>query len=218
MKNKKTKLTISGNAKKSIGNIELAKTQNKNSVVIEKKTSRFGNRSSFSKSNTQNVTSKKGSYVNENPTNFLKPKFSIRNNDEKRKLAEIYDEIKNLYQSDERPWILGFSGGKDSTCMAQLVWNAIVQLPEEKRSKKIYIIGCDTLVESPKIVERLKNTLSDMQVQADQQNLPIQTNMVKPDLADTFWVLLLGKGYPAPSSQFRWCTERLKIKNGSQRD
>ena len=55
---------------------------------------------------------------------------------EKRKLAEIYDEIKNLYQSDDRPWILGFSGGKDSTCMAQLVWNAIVQLPEEKRNKK----------------------------------------------------------------------------------
>ena len=88
MKNKKTKLTISGNAKKSIGNIELAKTQNKNSVVIEKKTSRFGNRSSFSKSTTQNTASKKRGYVNENPTNFLKPTFSIRNNDEKRKLAE----------------------------------------------------------------------------------------------------------------------------------
>ena len=88
MKNKKTKLTISGNAKKSIGNIELAKTQNKNSVVIEKKTGRFGNRSSFSKSTTQNTAPKKRGYVNENPTNFLKPTLSIRNNDEKRKLAE----------------------------------------------------------------------------------------------------------------------------------
>ncbi len=88
MKNKKTKLTISGNAKKSIGNIELAKTQNKHSVVIEKKTGRFGNRSSFSKSTTQNTAPKKRGYVNENPTNFLKPTFSIRNNDEKRKLAE----------------------------------------------------------------------------------------------------------------------------------
>ena len=88
MKNKKTKLTISGNAKKSIGNIELAKTQNKNSVVIEKKTSRFGNRSSFSKSTTQNTAFKKKGYVNAKPTNFLKPTFSIRNDDEKRKLAE----------------------------------------------------------------------------------------------------------------------------------
>ena len=40
MENKKTKLTISGIAKKSIKNIELAKTQSKNTVVIEKKISR----------------------------------------------------------------------------------------------------------------------------------------------------------------------------------
>ena len=133
-----------------------------------------------------------------------------------RKLQEIYDEIKTLYQSDDRPWILGFSGGKDSTCMAQLVWNAIAQLEEEKRKKEIYIIGCDTLVESPKIVERLKNALADMQGQAKEQQLPISTHMVKPNLGDTFWVLLLGKGYPAPSSQFRWCTERLKIKNADR--
>ena len=88
MKNKKTKLTISENAKKSISNIELAKTQNKNSEIIEKKTSRFGNRGSFSKSTTQNTAFKKRGYANEKPTNFLKPTFSIRNDDEKRKLAE----------------------------------------------------------------------------------------------------------------------------------
>ena len=133
-----------------------------------------------------------------------------------RKLQEIYDEIKTLYQSDDRPWILGFSGGKDSTCMAQLVWNAVSQLEQEKRKKQINIIGCDTLVESPKIVERLKNTLSDMQGQAKEQQLPISTHVVKPDLGDTFWVLLLGKGYPAPSNSFRWCTERLKIKNADR--
>ena len=133
-----------------------------------------------------------------------------------RKLQEIYDEIKTLYHSDDRPWILGFSGGKDSTCMAQLVWNAVSQIDEQERTKKIFIIGCDTLVESPKIVERLKKTLSEMQVQAQNQNLPIQTEMVKPDLEDTFWVLLLGRGYPAPSSGFRWCTDRLKIKNADR--
>ena len=96
--------------------------------------------------------------------------------------------------------------------MTQLVWKAISQLPAEKMHKKIYIIGCDTLVESPKIVERLKSSLSNMQAKAEEQNVPIQTNMVKPDLEDTFWVCLLGRGYPAPSSSFRWCTERMKIK------
>ena len=41
---KKTKLTISGSAKKSIKNIEIAKTQGKNSVIIEKQTGKFSSR------------------------------------------------------------------------------------------------------------------------------------------------------------------------------
>ena len=133
-----------------------------------------------------------------------------------RNLKDIYEEIKNLYLTDNRPWIIGFSGGKDSTCMTQLVWTAISQLPVEKMHKKIYVIGCDTLVESPKIVERLKTSLSNMETKAKEQHVPIQTDMVKPDLEDTFWVCLLGRGYPAPSSSFRWCTERLKIKNADR--
>jgi len=133
-----------------------------------------------------------------------------------RTLKDIYDEIKKLYLSDNRPWIIGFSGGKDSTCMTQLVWKAISQLPAEKMHKKIYIIGCDTLVESPKIVERLSKSLKNMEEYGEKAGLPISTDIVKPDLEDTFWVCLLGRGYPAPSSSFRWCTERLKIKNADR--
>lgn len=132
------------------------------------------------------------------------------------KLEEIYDEIRSVYQSDNRPWILGFSGGKDSTCMVQLVWYAISSLEPEKRQKKIFIISSDTLVESPKIVEQLTNTLDKMEKSSKEQDLPISTNLVRPVLEDTFWVNLLGLGYPAPSNQFRWCTDRLKIKNADR--
>jgi DNA sulfur modification protein DndC len=134
----------------------------------------------------------------------------------KHTLQQIYDEIKAVYQSDNRPWILGFSGGKDSTCMVQLVWYALSQLDAEKRQKKIFVISSDTLVESPKIVEQLTNTLDKMEKAALQQGLPISTNLVRPKLEDTFWVNLIGLGYPAPSSQFRWCTDRLKIKNADR--
>jgi len=134
----------------------------------------------------------------------------------KHTLKEIYDEIKQVYLSDNRPWILGFSGGKDSTCMVQLVWYAMSQLDPQKLHKKVFIISSDTLVESPKIVEQLTNTLDKMEKAAKQQSLPISTNLVRPKLEDTFWVNLLGLGYPAPSSQFRWCTDRLKIKNADR--
>ena len=94
-------------------------------------------------------------------TGVIQIDWSERHDELKHILNRYRNEAENNYDC-----LIPVSGGKDSTCMAQLVWNAIVQLPEEKRSKKIYIIGCDTLVESPKIVERLKNTLSDMQGEA----------------------------------------------------
>lgn len=131
-------------------------------------------------------------------------------------LQNIYDEIRTVYLGDNRPWILGFSGGKDSTCMVQLIWNALAILPPEKLGKHIYIISSDTLVESPKIIQQITSTLDMMEKAAAKTHLPISTNLVRPVIEDTFWVCLLGKGYAAPSNLFRWCTERLKIRNADR--
>jgi len=133
-----------------------------------------------------------------------------------RTLRDIHDEIKSVYLSDGRPWILGFSGGKDSTCMVQLIWSALLELPEEQRQKRIFIISSDTLVESPKIVNQITDTLDKMEKTARKNGLPIFTNLVRPVVKDTFWVCLLGKGFPAPSNLFRWCTDRLKIRNADR--
>ena len=131
-------------------------------------------------------------------------------------LDDVYAEIQEVYLGDDRPWILGFSGGKDSTCMIQLVWSALTKLPRAKISKKIYVISSDTLVESPKIVETVTDALEKMEAAAKSSSLPIETNLVRPVLDDTFWVCMIGKGYPAPSNTFRWCTDRLKIKSANK--
>ena len=131
-------------------------------------------------------------------------------------LKSIYAEIQEVYLSDNRPWILGFSGGKDSTCMTQLIWNALSKLPVKKLQKRIFIISSDTLVESPKVVEAITNSLDQMEKYGRKSNLPISTNLVRPIIEDSFWVCLLGKGFPAPSNLFRWCTERLKIRNADR--
>lgn len=133
-----------------------------------------------------------------------------------RTLDDIYGEIRQVYLGDNRPWILGFSGGKDSTCMVQLVWNALSDLPENKLHKKIFIISSDTLVESPKVVAQITGSLDMMEKHSKKSHLPISTNLVRPVIEDTFWVCLLGKGFPAPSTLFRWCTERLKIRNADR--
>ncbi len=131
-------------------------------------------------------------------------------------LDDIYREIQEVYLGDKRPWILGFSGGKDSTCMIQIVWNALERLPKSKLTKMAYIISSDTLVESPKIVETVTDTLEKMEQSAKKSLLPVETNLVRPVLDDTFWVCMIGKGYPAPSNTFRWCTDRLKIKSANK--
>lgn len=128
------------------------------------------------------------------------------------RVEETIAEIREQYAADDRPWVLGFSGGKDSTTALQLVWHALAGLPEERRRKPVYVISGDTLVETPVIVDYLRGTLDRIHGAARDASLPFHTQLVVPEIDDTFWVSLLGRGYPAPSSRFRWCTERMKIK------
>lgn len=120
-------------------------------------------------------------------------------------------EIQELYCSDAIPWCIGYSGGKDSTATLQLVWNAIASLPLEKRTKTIHVITTDTLVENPYVSAWVRNSLKQMKLAAQEQTMPIEPHLLQPELKETFWVGLIGKGYPAPRGKFRWCTERLKI-------
>jgi len=123
----------------------------------------------------------------------------------------IIQEIQELYASDTMPWIIGYSGGKDSTASLQLVWNAIASLPAEQRTKDIHVISTDTLVENPVIAAWVENSLECIRRAAHSQGLPIKAHRLTPALENRFWVSLIGKGYPAPRNRFRWCTDRLKI-------
>ena len=135
---------------------------------------------------------------------------------DRRSLSDIYEEIRKVYLNDNRPWILGFSGGKDSTCMVQLVWRALSELSQEKLQKNIYIVSSDTLVESPQIVDRITGSLEKIDKAAKKSHIPISTNLLRPPISDTFWVRVLGLGYPAPTVMFRWCTDMLKITNADR--
>ncbi len=136
-----------------------------------------------------------------------------------RTVAELVDyiealteEIQELYCLDAIPWVVGYSGGKDSTATLQLIWNAIALLPPEKQTKTIHVITTDTLVENPYVSVWVRNSLEQMKVAAIEQKMPIQPHLLYPAVKDTFWVNLIGKGYPAPRNRMRWCTDRLKIK------
>ena len=120
-------------------------------------------------------------------------------------------EVGDLYMADSIPWVIGYSGGKDSTAVLQLVWKALQKLPEEKRIKPVHVISTDTLVENPIVSMWVSRSLEKMGEQAIRQGLPLTAHKLTPTTENTFWVNLIGRGYPAPRPKFRWCTERLKI-------
>jgi DNA sulfur modification protein DndC len=124
----------------------------------------------------------------------------------------LKEEIREFYLEDEIPWIIGYSGGKDSTAVLQLIWLAVYSLPKAKLKKPIYVISTDTLVENPVVATWVTKSLTCMGEESEKNNLPFKPNRLTPEVLDSFWVNLIGKGYPAPRPKFRWCTDRLKIK------
>ena len=129
---------------------------------------------------------------------------------------DIHREIQEVYLENARPWVIGYSGGKDSTTALQLVWYALAELPPEERKYPVYVISSDTLVETPVIVNYITSTLERLKTTAREQKMPFQTDIVRPKTDDTFWVNLIGRGYPAPYTRFRWCTDRMKIRPANQ--
>lgn len=124
----------------------------------------------------------------------------------------LSERVRQLYLEDDVPWVVGYSGGKDSTATLQLVWAALETLPADRRRKPVHVISTDTLVENPIVAAWVSRSLAVMNDAATSRGMPLKAHRLTPDVKDTFWVNLIGRGYPAPRPKFRWCTERMKIK------
>jgi DNA sulfur modification protein DndC len=131
-----------------------------------------------------------------------------------QKWQEVLQRVKVEYLSDTQkwPWIVGFSGGKDSTLVAHAVFEALAAIPPSQRTRDVHIVSNDTMVESPLVMAHLDIVSSQIQTAVDNLSLPITVARTRPDADKTFWVLLIGKGYPSPNQKMRWCTDRLKIQ------
>lgn len=130
----------------------------------------------------------------------------------KETIEGLKETIRNLYLADDIPWVVGYSGGKDSTATLQLVWFSLSELPKEKLHKPVHIMHTNTLVESPVVSRWAYNSISIMQEMADKLELPFETHILTPEVDQTFWVNFIGRGYPFPRKKLRWCTDRLKIQ------
>ena len=123
---------------------------------------------------------------------------------------DIIQEMSIVYQHDRRPWMIGYSGGKDSTLLCCLVMEMLQRLPKSKINKTVSIVSSDTMVENP-IVGNYMHRMSKM-IGETGSALKIKADIIYPQIEDTFWCKVIGLGYPTPEAPgFRWCTDRLKI-------
>lgn len=137
-----------------------------------------------------------------------------------QRIEYIVDEILDQYMYADtsfRPWIIGFSGGKDSTVLLTLVWLALRKIKRDaiapfQLRRPIYVVCNDTLVENPIIATYVDDVLAQIEIKAREEDLPIFVRKTEPRLEDSFWVNVIGKGYPVPNTAFRWCTDKMKIK------
>jgi DNA sulfur modification protein DndC len=127
---------------------------------------------------------------------------------------DVIDHVKAEYLSPTQhfPWIVGFSGGKDSTLVAHAIFEMLLEIPPSQRTRPIHIVSNDTQVESPLVVSHLDIVSKQIGEAATALGLPVTVARTHPDPDKTFWVLLIGKGYPSPNMTMRWCTDRLKIQ------
>jgi DNA sulfur modification protein DndC len=145
--------------------------------------------------------------------NFPASRTEDIGHDVAERLDNIRAELKAEYlEPHERPWIIGFSGGKDSTLVLQLVFEMLLELPPSRRARPVHVLSNDTRVESPVVQTFIDGALNRIAESVEPLRIPVTVRKTTPDLEGTFWVNLIGRGYAAPNRLFRWCTDRMKIR------
>ena len=125
-------------------------------------------------------------------------------------LAALYKETGDV------PWVVGLSGGKDSTALTMLLLETMEQLPPRIRNrKKVYVTCVNTLVEAPPVIDHVLKFIERLKIYVEDMEMPIEVVELHPEVDQTFWVNLIGRGYPTPVREFRWCTDRMKIRPSS---
>lgn len=151
-------------------------------------------------------------------TEFLNSKMSLFNIEGFTapiilKKLTTYAELLYLYKSDERPFSIAYSGGKDSTATMDVVFKALLlnKFIYGEMHKITYVMFSDTLLEMDPVIEGILDSIDEIEKFGLKYNLNLEIKRVSPIVKNTFFSLLIGKGYMVPRRDNRWCTDRLKV-------
>ena len=132
-------------------------------------------------------------------------------------LRELYEVLLRIARRHS-VWVIGFSGGKDSTLLLHLVTEYLCAAARrgDPTPKRVVTVYNDTLVELPPVHEWAVEVLDAWRVfmrrNLSAYGISARYVVTRPRITDTFYWRLFVRGYPAPNFKFRWCTELFKIQ------
>jgi DNA sulfur modification protein DndC len=126
------------------------------------------------------------------------------------KFEERQAEVLQVLKNWSGPICVAYSGGKDSSVVVKLVLNAIKKTPS--LASRTSIIYCDTRVENPVLDGFVKRTLKHLKSELRGVLPGLKINILSPELHQRYFVRIAGRGYPPPTTFFRWCTKDLRIR------
>jgi DNA sulfur modification protein DndC len=133
--------------------------------------------------------------------------LNLFNNENKSN--KLQERLKELFKSfNKKPVVVAYSGGKDSTFLL----HHVITLLTNTQSNPLVVIYADTLVENPVIHNHALRFLNKVKNYCDTVGIEARVMIARPDIKNTYWVNVIGKGYPLPNYRFRWCQDKLKIK------
>lgn len=131
--------------------------------------------------------------------------------------TELADKISNVHRifkaciNNATHVFLAYSGGKDSTALAILLYEWLQQ-QYNNRPENITIVHNDTLSEINPMEEWTRTFMNEYAERLKDLGIQVHINMARPKIIDTFYWRVIIRGYPAPTFNFRWCVELLKIQ------
>lgn len=116
------------------------------------------------------------------------------------KTAESLNTFATLFDD----WVVCYSGGKDSSCVATLV-PQLIESGQVPRPRSLRFLYADTRMELPPLRNAAMGVMDVLRSKG------YQCDVVLPKMEDRFMVYMFGRGVPTPGARFRWCTGKIKV-------
>ncbi|ACB40041.1 phosphoadenosine phosphosulfate reductase family protein [Pyrobaculum neutrophilum] len=119
---------------------------------------------------------------------------------------EVFEEAALKY----RTFVIAFSGGKDSTAAAILFYKWAKRRNGVKN--RVVLLHNDTLSEIPEMELWVDHFARQFKAKMRELGTDVHVRYAYPHPTETWYWRVLVRGYPAPTFNFRWCVDMLKIE------